>query len=377
MKTINADSVVGMAKSEFQAVRDCFLENYEKFDELGSAVCIIVDGNKVVDLYTGWKDVDRRSPWTKNTLVNIWSATKGVVAISFAMIVDAEMVSYDDLVAKFWPEFAVNGKEKITIAELLSHQAGLAAFDGPATIEQLLSGDTIADRLAAQAPMWPPGSASGYHMMTYGNIVSALFQRIEGRNIKQFIHDELFQKRGLDIHVGLPLNLRGDVADIVLSDSIDLSFRDNPTDLQSAVFTRPTVDPMVANEDIWKDANLPSANGYSNALTLAKLYAEVIDKAKPLISTETLNQATQMMVEGEDLILKIFARWGCGFALNAGGVYGPGARSFGHTGWGGSFAMADPDARLAMSYTPNNMGYKLRNDPRANVLIDAAYRCLS
>lgn len=367
----------GIVDEQFSRVREQFEKNYQIFDELGSAVCVIVEGRTVVDLVAGWKNNHRSLAWNSETLVNVWSSTKGVVAICFAMLVDDGLASYDDLVVKHWPEFGANGKESVTIEMLLSHQAGLAAFDGPTTVEELLSGEPIADRLASQAPMWEPGSASGYHMMTFGNIVSALFRRIEGRSIKQFVEDELVRRRNLNIHIGLPTNLSDNVAEIALSESIDLSFRENPTKLQEAVFTRPKIDPLVCNEQIWKDADLPSANGFATATSLAKLYATLIDKDTPLVSKSTLADATRLLFEGEDLILKIFARWGCAFALNADDVYGPNPKSFGHTGWGGSFAMADPDAGISMSYTPNNMGYKLRNDPRANALIDAVYRCLN
>jgi len=373
-----ANSVLGHVGDGFAPVRDTFLQNYHAFDERGSAVCVYLDGKPVIDLVGGWKDVNRQSQWTQDTIVNIWSATKGVVAICFAMAVDAKLASYDDLVLKYWPEFAVKGKDQITIKVLLSHQAGLAAFDTPATLEDLLAGEPMADRLAAQAPLWTPGSASGYHMMTYGNIVSALFRRIEGRSIKQFIQEEFAEKRGLNIHIGLPSRFEEHAAEIALSDSIDLSFRDNVSELQEMVFTRPHIEPLVCNEEIWKDADLPSANGFSNASALAKLYAALIDEDAPLVGADTLAHATRPLFEGEDLILKIHARWGCGFVLNTDdGLYGPNFGAFGHTGWGGSCGFTDPEAGVAMSYTPNNMGYKLRNDPRAKALIDTVYRCLS
>lgn len=339
-------------------------------------MCIFHDGTPVVDIWGGWVDEDCSVAWSRETIVNIWSVTKGVTAICFAMAIDKGLASYDDPVARYWPEFAANEKAGITIADLLSHQGGLAAFDWPADIDDLLSGDAAADRLARQKPMWSPGTASGYHLVSIGLLATALFRRIEGRSIRRFVAEELGKRRGFDIQIGLTRSDRARASSVYVSPSMDLSRRDDPSPLQTAVFTRPPLDALIANEPSWFAADLPSANGFSNARALAALYANVIAPLRPLVGPDTLEEAILSRSEGDDLVLNVFARWAAGFVLNADGLYGPNPRAFGHTGWGGAFAFADPEARLTVSYTPNKMGYRLRDDPRANALIEAIYRVI-
>jgi len=174
----------------------------------------------------------------------------------------------------------------------------------------------------------------------------------------------------------LPSDRVNDVAEISVSETLDLSVRDNASKLQQRVFTSPVLNPLDANLQEWKDADLPSANGFSNAKAIAEIYAAFIDPSEKLVRKESLNQAIQPQFEGIDLIMASFSRWACGFVLNNDGVFGPNPNSFGHSGLGGSLAFADPDNRIVISYTPNRMGYKPRSDPRALALIDIVYSCL-
>ncbi len=365
----------GFANKAFESVRAVYEQNFERYDELGSSLCVKLHGTTVVDLKAGPVAVGANRTWDDRTLVNIWSTTKGITAICFAMLVSRGLVSYEDPVCHYWPEFAANKKSHVTVADLLSHKAGLAAlFDG-APIQALLD-PSSADLLANAVPLWPPGHISGYHILTYGALVAELFRRIEGRSLTEFVEQEFLQARGWDIHVGLPEERDNDVAEITVSETLDLSIRENASDLQHRVFTSPFLEPLDANTLAWKRAELPSANGFSNAAAIAELYAAVIDPGEPLLSAKALQQATKTLYEGSDLILTVFSRWAAGFALNTQGVYGPNPGAFGHSGMGGSFGFADPDSGIAMSYTPNRMGYRLRADPRAQALVDAVYACI-
>jgi CubicO group peptidase (beta-lactamase class C family) len=207
-------------------------------------------------------------------------------------------------------------------------------------------------------------------------LVAELFRRVEGRSLTVFVEEEFVQTRGWDIHIGLPVERDSDAAEVSVSETLDLSIRENASELQHRVFTSPFLEPLDANTVEWKRAELPSANGFSNAGAVAALYAAVIDLDEPLISGSALQQATKARYEGSDLILTVFSRWAAGFALNTHGVYGPNSSSFGHSGMGGSFGFADPISGIAMSYTPNRMGYRLRADLRAQALVDAVYECL-
>ena len=306
----------------------------------------------------------------------MWSSTKGIVAICFCILVSRGLISYKDKVCKYWPEFGVNNKSDITIADLLSHKAGLAALHEGATIHDLLSIKAV-DELANATPLWSPSKTSGYHILTYGTLVTELFRRIEGRSLKKFIEQEFYKNRGWDIHIGLPSERAIDAAEISVSHTLDLSIRNNASELQHRVFTSPTLNPLDANLQEWKSADLPSANGFSNAKAIADIYAALINSSDTLVSKEALSQAIEAQFEGNDIIMASFSRWACGFVLNTDGVFGPNPNSFGHSGLGGSLGFADPDNQIAISYTPNRMGYKPRSDPRAIALIDMAYSCLA
>jgi len=180
----------GFCSPKFDRVQEVFVENFREHGELGADFALIVGGDVVVDMWAGHRDVARQQPWERNTITNVWSTTKGVMAACFAILVDRGLMSYDDEVRQYWPEFAEAGKSKVTIGMLLAHQAGLSGFTTPATIDDLLSGEVAAQRLAAQAPIWEPGTTAGYHGMTLGILATALFSRIEGRSIKQFVAEE-------------------------------------------------------------------------------------------------------------------------------------------------------------------------------------------
>ena len=363
--------VAGHCDPRFAAVRAAFAANFAERGDVGAAVTVILDGDVVVDLTGGWRDAARTEPWQADTLVNVWSSTKGVAATCFAMLVDAGRISYGDRVARWWPDFAAAGKETVTIGQLLSHQAGLCGFATPADVADLLAGSSAAARLAAQAPLWVPGTASGYHAITIGILATELFERIEGRSLRRFVAEEINGRRGFDISIGLDAGEEERRAELIAPPDMNSAQVGSFTPVQIAALANPALDPMLPNDPAWRAADLPSANGHANARSLASLYSALI--RGELTGSGALAEATAPRIENVDLVLGLPVRWGAGFLLNSEGVYGPGATTFGHSGWGGSFAMADPAAGLAMSYTMNRMGTLLRDDPRAVALIAAVY----
>lgn len=362
--------ISGQCNERFAAVRQAFEENFTRRGDVGAAVSLILAGETVVDLRGGWRDAARTSPWEADTVVNLWSTTKGIGAICFAMLADRGLMSYEDRVADYWSAFGANGKDRITIGMLLSHQAGLSGFDTPAAVEDLLAGDAAADRLAAQAPLWDPGSGSGYHAISIGILATALFERIEGRSLKAFVRDEIAGTLGLDIALGLTPADDGRRAEIIAPPELSSADIGQLTAPQIAALANPPLAPLLPNDPAWRAADLASANGHSNAAALARLYAHFYRGG---VGKATLASATLARIEGVDLVLGMPARWAAGFLINADGIYGPNQAAFGHSGWGGSFAFADPAADLAMSYTMNRMGTLLRDDPRNLALIKAAY----
>lgn len=368
-------AISGHCAEKFRAVEESFRANFEAGKEIGAAIALYVDGELAIDLWAGNRDAERDLPWERDTLVNVWSTTKGVTASCFALIVDRGLCRYDDKVADYWPEFAARGKEDVSIAELLSHQAGLSAFAEPTTVDDFINGRALAECLAQQSPLWPPGSRSGYHAITIGFLAAELFRRIEGRSLSSFVEQELTP---FDIHIGINDAELGRVANVIPPDGMTAEGVVPELDeLQAATLGNPPLEPEAANTKNWRRAEIPSANGFANARGLAGLYSSLllgVPEARFRLSPETLEQTTDIRWSGTDAILNIEANWAAGFLRNSLGVYGPHAAAFGHSGWGGSFAFADPESGLSFAYVMNAMGTDLVGDPRAVSLVNAVYQ---
>ncbi len=369
-------AIEGTCDPAFVGVREAFAANFAHNDEIGAAIAVVRDGRIVVDLWGGVRTPSTGALWTSGTRANIWSTTKGVAALCFAMLVDRGKLSYEDRVAAHWPEFAAHKKEHVTVGQLLSHQAGLCGFSTPATLHDFYDQPAAEARLAAQAPLWNPGAQCGYHALTMGPLANALFQRVEGRSLRRFVAEELAQPFDLDISIGLEREAPDDVADLIAPPAMSSS-GDTPelTVVQQFALANPAFDPTVANGREWRAASLPSANGFANARSLARLYGALAQGGRlderQLVGAEALVQATAVQIECDDAVLGIRARWAAGFLRNVLGIYGASEAAFGHSGWGGSFAYADPATRTGVAYVMNRMGTLLIGDPRATGLIAA------
>jgi CubicO group peptidase (beta-lactamase class C family) len=374
----NLPDLRGQCPTAFAGLRDAFRGNFSDHDEIGARITLILRGSKVVDLWAGWSDLARSKPWTEETIVAVWSSTKGILGTCFAMIVDRGLTSYEDEVGRYWPEFATAGKESVTIGQLLAHQAGLCGFVEPATVDDLLSGAVAARRLAAQAPFWKPGVVAGYHGMTLGVLATELFARIEGRSMRQFVAEEIARPYGLDLSIGVaPADIRR-VAEVKPA-SFDTSALDKSNRAQHLAFNNPAVPAELSNDARWYAADLPSANGFAHAQALAGMYDLLLRPGvggKRLTSAATVRLASQCRFAGTDLVKGIFQRWSAGYWLNPGEIYGPNLETFGHSGWGGSFGFADPVADLAFAYTMNRMSDRFDADPRRRALVNAIYAAL-
>lgn len=371
-------AIHGTVASRFELVRQTFMANYSERGDVGAAVALVTDGKLVVDLWGGVADPAEGRAWKADTLANVWSTTKGVTAACFAMLVDRGQIDYDKPVACYWPEFGVAGKENITVAMMLSHQGGLCGFRGPATVEDFYDAERAAARLAAAKPFWEPGTQSGYHAITIGFLATALFRRVEGRTIKQFVSDEFGD---LEITIGLPPTLLRRAATMIAPPELtSTGLVQDMTEAQFAAIANPPIDPLVPNSEGWRSAEIPSANGFATARGLAVLYGALAGdgtiNGRRIIGYDAITEATTERIRGVDAILGIQASWGCGFLRNTDGVYGPNEGAFGHSGWGGSFAFGDPSRKLGLAYTMNRMGTDLINDPRNVAVIDAVYTSL-
>ena len=382
--------IQGTCHERFQPVRTAFERNFDELGDIGAAVSVRLDGETVVDLWGGVADPATDRAWNRDTAALVFSTTKGFTAICALLLWQRGELDLDAPVAEAWPEFAAAGKAAVTTRQLLSHQAGLPAFDLPITVEECHDPDLVAARLAAQMPSWEPGTAHGYHALTYGWLVGEVVRRVSGRSVGRFLADEVTGPLGLDTWLGLPPELEPRVAVLQpmrLDDlaAIQLDERTqaiaaamlDPDTLTHRVFFNPPVDMNGAafNSPALHQAEWPAAGGITTARSLAHLYGELA--CDRVLATGTLDAATTPIVDGPDRVLVVRSSFGLGFALPSEVVrYGPTGRGFGHDGAGGSVGFADRRAGIGFGYVMNQMGISLGVDERVDGLVRAAYSAL-
>jgi CubicO group peptidase (beta-lactamase class C family) len=371
--------LAGEAAPAFGAVAEAFANNFASEGEIGASFCVFKDGQKVVDLWGGHADAARSRPWARDTLVNVWSTTKGVMALCIARLTDQGLLANDRPVADYWPEFAANGKEAVTVAQLFSHQAGLCGPARQVTEAEMLDTGFMSSLMAAEAPHWPVGSRSGYHGLTIGPLGDGLFRRVTGKTVGEYFRDEIGAPLGIDFHMGLPAEADGRVAEIVHDGNPESGGHDSFNEYQRLAQAHVPVRSGLANLQAWRAQGTPSAAGTGNARSIATLYSALATDRRlngvELVSRRALDAATTVQIENEDLVLRFPMSWGVGFALNkAMGVYGPNPAAFGHHGWGGSFGFADPATGLGVAYAMNFMREPQGAlDPRFAALVAAVY----
>ena len=381
--------VEGSCDSHFAALRDAFVENFQTLGETGAALALTVDRKPVVDIWAGHTDAARTQPWERDTIANVFSTTKGLTATCAHRLVDQGKLDLDAPVAKYWPEFAQAGKERLPVRYLLSHQAGLPAVSQPLSTEDMYDWNTMTNALAAQTPWWEPGTKHGYHALTYGWLVGEVIRRISGKSVGSYFRDEVAGPLGLDCHIGLAAQHDARVAPLLppaMPSPEQLSMfaqaLQNPESMLAKVVLNPPLPPDVANTREWRGAEIPSANGHTNARALARMYGVLACGGSSdgfrLLSKSAIDRAITEQVDGPDAVMPLHTRIALGFFLSTPTErLGPNRRAFGHGGMGGSMGFADPDARIGFGYVMNelHLGVWLI-DPRVVRLIDALYRCM-
>ena len=381
----------GSCDPKFRRVREVFEENFEKRREVGAAVALTVDGKQVVDLWGGYADKARTRPWTRDTIVNVYSTTKGLTAICAHRLAGEGKLDFDAPVAKYWPEFAQAGKAKMPVRYLLGHRAGLPAVRKPLSPEALFEWDTMCAALAEQEPWWEPGTRHGYHAVTFGWLVGELVRRISGaKSLGTYFRDEIARPLGIDCHIGLDAAHDGRVAGMINSPppppdqpNIFAEVMNNPESVTAKAFANPPtmMRPGVVNSREWRGAELGAANGHTTARALARLYGALsrggeVDGLRVMKASE-IARCYEEQSYGRDEVLTISTRFSLGFMMSQpDAMLGPNPHSFGHPGAGGSLGFADPDAKIGFGYTMNQMAAGILIDPRATALIDAAYQSL-
>ncbi len=399
-----AARVEGSCDARFAGVRDALQENFEQRGELGAAVAVMLDGRMVVDLWGGWADADRSRPWREDTVVNAFSVGKAFAALCALVLASRGSLELDAPVARYWPEFAAEGKEGVTVRQVLGHRAGLAAIERELPEGALYEWYTVTGALARQRPWWTPGEAHGYHVHTFGFLAGEIVRRVAGESVGSFLRREIAEPLGADVGFGLAASERRRRAEYVFD--APPSEREPRAELASRRATAPRspeearlyerayMNPPGAtglgtvNTAAWMDAELPSANLHADARGVARVYAALIEDGdgerkassrtfpRGIVDRDVLREATREASGGVDRVLGRPSRFGLGFQLTQPErPLGPNARSFGHFGAGGSVGFADPEAGVAFAYAMNRGGPQWQ-DPRNRALVGAVYEVL-
>lgn len=379
-------TIEGEVAPGFEPVRDAFLANFEHGGDVGAAVCVYRDGRPVVDLWGGLADTTR--PWRRDTMQLVFSATKAATAVCAHLLAERGELDLDAPVARYWPEFAAGGKEKITVRQLLSHRAGLPVIDRMLPVAAMLSWEPMVEALAAQRPVWPPGTAQGYHGRTFGWLVGEVIRRVSGRSPGRFFAEEIAGPFGIDWFIGLPESERERVGKLVNDppgtgtlpmplEELPPEFREiaaaaaDPESLMNRAFGF-TEEEIDFDDPAVQAAEMPSSNGICTARGLARFYAGLIGEVggARILKPETVAGAVAEQSFEPDKVMVMPIRFGSGFMLPGGFTTLAGPESFGHPGRGGSLGYADPASGTAFGYVVN----RIRQDPadtRAAELVTA------
>ncbi len=374
--------VHGFCQPGFEAVRGAFVANFERGLELGASLAVTSDSEFVVDLWAGAATPDGK-PWTEDTIVNVYSTTKTMAASCVLVLADRGVVDLHAPVARYWPEFAQNGKQAVTVAHVMSHSAGLSGFDSPApTTKELHDWDGIVDRLAAQAPWWEPGSASGYHAITQGYLQGEIVRRVTGRSIGNFFREEIAEPLGADFHIGLDPKHDARVGELIPPTAPLGAQATDPDSIAARTLGGTPLTGREPQTSAWRRAEIPAAGGIGNARSVARVHAALacggsIDGVK-IMSEVGVARALEEQTRGTDLVLGVPIVFGMGFGINdAAFPISPNPRAFFWGGWGGSLAIIDLDARVSIAYVMNRMEADLLGDRRGGLIAMAVYQSLA
>ncbi len=390
--------VEGHCDARFAPIREIFENSFANGEELGAAIAFTLDGETVVDLWGGHRDQAQTQPWTRDTLVNVYSTTKGMTALCAHQLVERGLLDLDAPVAKYWPEFAQKDKGEIPVRWLLSHQAGLPAIRKLMTQDALYDWNTMATALAEQEPWWVPGTKHGYHALTFGHLVGEVIRRVSGKSVGTFFRDNVAGPLGADFHIGLAAEHDARTSDLfgslappspdkggpVIPGPLGQFMRDmtDPTTMAGAAFNNPPGRNDRVNTREWRAAEIPAANGHGTAGSLATIYGALarggeLDGVR-LLQPASIELARTEQVFGPDAVLGgLPMRFGLGFMLRQDFMpISPNANAFGHPGAGGSIGMADPDAKVGFGYVTNKMKMGLVGGPGAFAVLGKFFEVL-
>jgi CubicO group peptidase (beta-lactamase class C family) len=365
----------GFTQDKFAPVRAAFESNFASGADVGASFCATLEGETVVDLWGGHADAAATQPWEKDTIVNVYSTTKTMTALTALLLADRGELDFDAPVAHYWPEFAANGKANVKVSHLMSHSAGLSGWKEKITKDDIYDWEKVTGLLAAQAPFWEPGTAPGYHALTQGYLVGEVVRRIAGRSLGTVFREEIAEPLGADFHIGLPASEDSRVAELIpppqtMADAAQ-------TELQKNMALNPGIDVSETRTRAWRGAEIPAAGGTGNARSIANIHVLLANggtaNGKRILSEAGCRKALEPQIEGTDLILGAPVRYGMGFGLPGGMVPLPHPNTIFWGGYGGSLVIIDMDARTTFGYAMNKMASTTTGDTRAYGLVMAVW----
>lgn len=377
---MNEPAVHGFTLDRFSGAREAFAGNLARGDDLGASFCATLEGETVVDLWGGWADAGRTRPWAADTIVNVYSTTKTMTALTALLLADRGELDFDAPVARYWPEFAANGKGDIRVSHLMSHSAGLSGWDAPLVTADLYDWDKVTALLAAQAPWWEPGSAPGYHAITQGYLVGEVVRRISGKSLGTVFREEIAEPLDADFHIGLPAEHDHRVADLIPPEGPPL-FDAFPNDLMRRTFTNPVNNPLETRTRAWRGAEIPAAGGTGNARSVAEIHVLLanggVAKGRRILSEAGCRKALEVQIEGDDPILGRPVRHGMGFGLPGEMLPLPNPNTLFWGGYGGSLILIDMDTRATYAYVMNRMQRTTMGDARSMAMVRAMWSAMA
>ena len=362
-------TIGGFADEKFAAVRETFEQNLASGADVGASFCATLEGETVIDLWGGWADEARTRPWEKDTIVNVYSTTKTMTALTALVLADRGLIDFDAPVARYWPEFAANGKAGVKVSHLMSHSAGLSGWKETITEADLYDWEKATALLAAQAPYWEPGTASGYHALTQGYLVGEVVRRVTGKSLGTVFREEIAGPIGADFHIGLPAGEDARVADLIPPPPGGAIGDGEQPELVRNMSSNPPIDPLATRTRAWRGAEIPAANGHGNARSIAGVHVILanggVANGVRILSEAGCRKALEVQIEGTDLIFGRESRFGMGFGLPSPMIPLPNPNSIFWGGYGGSLAVIDMDARTSFGYAMNKMAGTTTGDMRA------------
>jgi len=354
---MSVPEVHGFVHDKFASVRDAFAKNLATGADIGASFSATIGGETVADLWGGHRDEHKTKPWERDTIVNVYSTTKTMCALTALLCADQGLIDFKAPVATYWPEFAKNGKDKITVGHLMSHSAGVPGWEKKITVEDIYDWDKTVGLLAEQEPWWEPGTVSGYHALTQGYLVGEVVRRVKGKSLGTVFRDEIARPLDADFHIGLPASEDARVGDLIPPTATLVTAASS--DVAKRTFNNPAMTALEPRTRAWRAAEIPAAGGIGNARSVALIQSILANdgtlRGQRFMSKEGARKALEPQVEGTDLILGTPITFGLGYGLPGDMLPVPHPNTIFWGGWGGSLVVVDYDAKMTMAYVPNRM----------------------